>query len=436
MGRLTLNMLLSFAQFEREVTAERIRDKIAASKKKGLWMGASVPIGYNPDGRTLLINEEEAETVRAIFRLYRERGTIREVKEECDALGLRTRLRTLSTGKQIGGTEFFRGHLQYILSNPVYAGKIRHHGEVHEGLHPPIIDPDEWDRVQACLQTAATKARRIGGRGRHAGKPLVSLLVGKVFDETGDRLTPTHSKTSAGTRLRYYVSNRLIKESGTKDITGWRLPAPELEALVERLVRRHLEAPDFVIRAVFGLSAEAILALRTRIDEITIGNSANVAPANAQLLELVHCVNIETGRIQIELSAQQLAKTFNISDDDFENDGLSFEAAFQHRKRGVETKLILSGEVAPRDETLFRNIAVAHKYLAAIKSGRTLSEISGAEGTSKQRIQHLVKLAFLTPEVVRRVHEGQQPVGLTCEWLLRNEIPFDWQEQRSLFATL
>lgn len=436
MGRLTLNMLLSFAQFEREVTAERIRDKFAASKKKGLWMGANVPIGYDPDGRSLKINEPQAELVRTIFRFYRDFGNIRLVKEVCDARGFLTRIRTLSSGEKAGGVRFSRGNLQYILSNPIYAGRIRHHGKVYDGLHPPLIDPKEWDEIQVSLQAAATRARLPGGRGRHVGRPPVSLLAGKVLDETGDRLTPTHSKTKTGARLRYYVSNRLIKESGKKDVSGWRLPGPELEALVERLVHRKMEAPEFIRDITSGMPVEEIAALRKKTIEIASAVSNSNSGASRLILSFVDRVSLEPGQIKVSLSTNALSTEFDIAEEAIDLRALEVIAPFQHRKRGVETKLVIEGDMRPRDEKLFRNIARAHKYLAAIKSGKTFSEIAEAEGVSKRRIQHLIELAFLAPDIVRRIHEGQQPVGLTSEFLLRNEIPVCWRQQRELFAIL
>ena len=171
MGRLTLNMLLSFAQFEREVTAERIRDKIAASKRKGLWMGGYVPLGYDADGRTLRINVEEARTVRTLYDLYHEHGTIRAVKEAAEALGLRSKRRTVTDGRMRGGIPFDRGHIHHILTNPLYVGRIRHKGKDYDGQHPAIIDPDLWDAVQAQLTEEARKPRaREGG-----GHPVPSL---------------------------------------------------------------------------------------------------------------------------------------------------------------------------------------------------------------------------------------------------------------------
>ncbi len=205
MGRLTLNMLLSFAQFEREVTAERIRDKIAASKRKGMWMGGSVPLGYQPDGRTLKIDEDEANTIRTLYDLYLKHGILREVKERAEQLDLRSRCRNRAGGRISGGNHFDRGHLQHILSNPVYAGRIRHKQQVYEGQHPAIIVPEIWDTVQDMLQGRASIAR--GSRK----KATTSLLAGKLFDETGDRLTPSHSRKN-GRRLRYYISHRLVKD--------------------------------------------------------------------------------------------------------------------------------------------------------------------------------------------------------------------------------
>lgn len=179
MGRLTLNMLLSFAQFEREVTAERIRDKIAASKREGLWMGGNVPLRYQADGRTLKINTSEAATISQLYDLYLAHDTILTVKARADGLGLTSRRRIRAGGRVSGETPFDRGHIHHILSNPIYAGRIRHKGQVYAGQHPAIIDPEVWGQVQRRLAAGATKPR---GTKRKA-KP--SPLAGKLFDETG-----------------------------------------------------------------------------------------------------------------------------------------------------------------------------------------------------------------------------------------------------------
>ena len=184
MGRLTLNVLLSFAQFEREVTGERIRDKIAASKKKGLWMGGFVPIGYGANDRTLVVNEAEADKVREIFRLYLEHRCVRRVKAELDRLKLTTGRYVAKTGRVGGGVSFSRGHLYRILSNPIYAGDIEHKGARHPGQHPAIVDRKTWDAVQAMFRSNSQ-----GHRTRSNAKEP-SLLAGLLYDQHGNRFTP------------------------------------------------------------------------------------------------------------------------------------------------------------------------------------------------------------------------------------------------------
>lgn len=295
MGRLTLNMLLSFAQFEREVTAERIRDKIAASKRKGLWMGGQVPLGYDADGRTLTIREDEATTVRTLYDLYRGHRTVRAVEAEADRLGLRSRQRRSSSGKVTGGIAFDRGHIHHVLTNPLNAGRIRHRGASHDGKHPPIIDPGVWDEVQAQLQS---EAARRSGRTRDR-ITSASPLVGRLFDETGDRLTATHTKTRTGKRLRYYVSHRLVRRSGERGVDGWRLPAAELEGAVATLVDKHLlsRAIRSCVSAGIGVSPVAMSdAMRdVAADDEAAGDQA------ARSLKMVRRVDLAPGRIRIAL---------------------------------------------------------------------------------------------------------------------------------------
>src|SRR5690242_2470736 len=205
MGRLTLNVLLSFAQFEREVTGERIRDKIAASKKKGMWMGGNIPLGYDANERSLVINPAEAETVRRIFALYRELGCVRRVKEEADRLGLRTKSSTTANGIQRGGKPFSRGHLYTLLSNPIYAGLIAHKGQLHPGQQPALIDDASWSIVRDQL-AANTRDHR-----HRAKSAEPSLLAGLRVDARGDRRTPSHA-IKRGRRYRYYyLGNKMLQ---------------------------------------------------------------------------------------------------------------------------------------------------------------------------------------------------------------------------------
>jgi site-specific DNA recombinase len=436
MGWLTLNMLLSFAQFEREVTAERIRDKIAALKKKGLWMGGNVPLGYQPDGRTLKVAEPDAQVVRTIYDLYQKNGTIKKTKTQADNLGLVTAVRTLSSGRLKGGTPFSFGHIHHILTNPIYAGRIRHKVNVYPGQHPALIDPERWDALQSELVGCATSARagRERGQGRK-GRKQVSLLIGKLFDETGDRLTPSHTKTSRGNRLRYYVSHRLIRSKGSKDPSGWRLPGPELERLATGLLADHLETPAVLANIMTETTTEETAVIARRITEVMKDNLDERIPLMNTLAGLVQRIEIEPGKIKVAICESALAELLGVERERISDDFLEVESAFQHRKRGVETKLTLANETHPRDETLIKNLAKAHRYFEQIRSGQTYAEIAATEGVSKHRIQKLLDLAFLAPDVVRDAFVGAQPPGLTTERLLRNAIPSSWEQQRDLFRT-
>nr|WP_306265427.1 recombinase family protein [Pararhizobium sp. IMCC3301] len=436
MGRLTLNMLLSFAQFEREVTAERIRDKIAASKRKGLWMGGNVPLGYEPDGRTLKITEADAATIRMIYDLYDRHRNVRIVKTEADKRGLKTAIRTLSSGRPKGGTQFSFGHIYHILTNPIYAGRIRHKEKVWPGQHPALIEPARWDALQEKLMAGAIRSR--AGQGRHSDgqKKQVSLLARKVFDETGDRLTPSHTKTGKGRRLRYYVSHRLIRSSGPKDPSGWRLPAPELETLIATLVRKHLGVPTVQTDIVSPATTEEIALIAQRMTGLSVAGSNTDEETNRTLLSLIERVQIAPGKLVITIAAKTIAEYLNVEQERITDEHLSLESDFRHRKRGVETKLVLADAIGARDDTLFRNIALAHRYFEMIRSGKTYTEIAQAEGASKRRIQHLVELAFLAPDVIRDVWQGGQPVGLTSQWLKSHAFTPMWNEQRELFKAL
>jgi len=424
MGRLTLNMLLSFAQFEREVTAERIRDKIAASKRKGLWMGGQVPMGYDPDGRTLRVNYAEANTIRTLYDLYERLGTVRAVKDEADRLGLRSRRRTSTSGRVSGGKSFDRGHIHHILTNPVYAGRIRHREKVFEGAHPAIVEPARWDTVQEQLQAGAARGRRPSRATRK------SLLCGKLFEGTGDRLTPSHSKTRSGVRLRYYISHRLVTQSGETHPDGWRLAAEDLEAKVGKLVQIMLAEHGFAANLVRGSSADAI----GRHAATLAAYATDADPS--MLLGLVGRIDIVPGQLDLRLDTGTMAELLEIDPEDLDQTNLSRSFPFHLRKRGVETKIILNDASSGTDGTLIRNIAKAHSWFERIKAGETVSEIAASEDISKRRIQQLVGLTFLAPDIIRDVLEGRQPLGFTSEWCLRHDLPSDWTEQRQLLATL
>ncbi len=422
MGRLTLNMLLSFAQFEREVTAERIRDKIAASKRRGLWMGGLVPLGYDADGRTLKINEREAATVRRLYDLYQEHSTVREVKTAADNLGLRSKQRSTASGKRTGGVLFDRGHIHQILTNPLYAGRIRHKALVHEGQHEAIITPERWDRIQTMLQDGASKSR-----SRKTAKQS-SLLCGKIYDETGDRLTPSHSRTKAGVRLRYYVSHRLIKNGGSPNRDGWRLPAVELEMKVASVIAKRFNSPSFIGTLIPDATAADIANAKAKIDAF--------GGRPSSWLEPIERIDLRVGELIIRLDQKKIATFFERDSDEQIQDPLTIKAPFQIRKRGVETKLIFTDAPSARDETLIKNIAKAHYWFEQIRSGKSFSQIAASDQTSKRRIQQMIELAFLAPDIIRDVMDGTQPFGFTSDWCKHHSLPESWTEQRTLIATL
>jgi site-specific DNA recombinase len=243
MGRLTLNVLLSFAQFEREVASERIRDKIAASKKKGMWMGGLPPLGYDVRDRKLVVNEEEAQTVLHVFRRYVERRSVRALKAELDADGIRSKHRTFANSTVYGGHKLSRGALYLMLRNRIYRGDITHKGSAYPGEHKAIVDKTLWDKVQAVL--AENRVFRTTG----ADAKYPSLLAGLVFDESGERLTPTHA-VKKGTRYRYYVSGSLITGRAKDHSGGRRIPAGNLENLVIGRLRDFLADDGAILSAI------------------------------------------------------------------------------------------------------------------------------------------------------------------------------------------
>src|ERR1700724_1312944 len=230
MGRLTLNVLLSFAQFEREVPGERIRDKITASKKKGMWMGGMPPLGYDVKNRKLVVNDAEACIVVEIYRRYLGLKSVHALREELADAGIKSKRRMRPDGAEYGGQKLSRGALYLILQNRLYRGEIPHKGNSYPGEHSAIVDKPLCDDVQAVL--AANRVERT--TGARASNP--SLLTGMVFDETGERLTPTYA-VKKGTRYRYYASTSLITGAGRNRSSGRRIPAGNLEGLVINRLR-------------------------------------------------------------------------------------------------------------------------------------------------------------------------------------------------------
>ena len=421
MGRLTLNMLLSFAQFEREVTGERIRDKIAASKRKGLWMGGNVPLGYEPNGRTLAIAPAEAETVRTLFRLYLELGTVRRVKEEADRIGLTTKVRSRVDRRMRGDRPFSRGHIYHLLSNPLYIGRIAHHGESYEGQHPAIINSETWDAVQKRLAAQTpTRLPRVA-----ATRP--NPLRGKLFDEAGALLTPSHTVKS-GRRYRYYVSRNSLSNSKTVNAAhgrsqSWRLPAREIERLI-----------GGAVVALFANRAELVRTAReSQIHETRISDLLErVRRWSGKPLETVQRVDLGAEEMVVHVDLSRILGE--------EGTVVRYAIPTRIRRRGVEMRLVLHGGEKGSSDTradpaLIKAIVRGRQWFEQLASGQvqSLNEIAKAEGVTGRYVAHLIPLAFLAPVIVARIFSGTQPVDLTTEELTKRiDLPLDWTEQRAL----
>ncbi len=438
MGRLTLNVLLSFAQFEREVTGERIRDKIAASKKKGMWMGGNVPLGYDASERTLIFNPAEAETVRRIFTLYRELGCVRRVKEAADRLGLSTKRGTTASGIERGGKPFSRGHLYNLLSNPIYIGEIAHKGQLYPGQHPALIDADTWTTVRDQLATNASDHRRKV----NAAEP--SLLAGVLTDARGERFTPSHA-VKKGRRYRYYVSGALITEAGTDRTQGWRLPAQEIEDAVIRVLADALTSPAMLLERfdTAGIPSDQTRKMLDRATRLAAALNRSPVERDKVVRDLIERVVIEENAMTIRVRRGPfLGRPVSSSSSENPSDSpIELTAPVAFRRRGVEMRLVLPG-VAMRndrsrcDPALIKAIARGRAWFEELAAGRARSmrELAERDGITRRYVRRLVDLAFLSPELVEAILQGRQPVELTATRLTELDLPLDWTDQRSLLA--
>jgi len=431
MGRLTLNVLLSFAQFEREVTAERIRDKIAASKKKGMWMGGLPPLGYDAVDKNLVVNENEATVVRALFDLYLELGSVRKLQAEASLRDLVTKKR--KQGDQYtGGKPFTRGHLYWVLHNPVYVGEISHKGTTYPGQHVAIVERATWDAVQKMLDDRA-QIRQSPTNSKQS-----CILTGLVFDECQDRLSPSYCK-KGGRRYRYYVSKRLIHEPNKND--GWRIPADQLELAALKGLCNFLEDASRVAGAIHGTEAflgqlqDSVIAAREMAKEIKRNQPAEIA---VQIRQLIERVDIDAGQIRITVSRAGLSELVggvNASD----GGPIMLDLPIAIRRRGVESKIILQGALGPLlpDGGLIELVSDTYQWVERIAKGKitTVRDIARQEKVDEGDVSRFLPLAFLAPDIVEAILAGRQPVELTPEKLKRlRNLPKSWEEQRQLLG--
>ena len=424
MGRLTLNVLLSFAQFEREVTGERIRDKIAASKRRGMWMGGTVALGYDVSDHRLVINPAEAETVKGIFQRYLELRSVRLLKDDLDRRGIISKIRLSRNGNRSGGKAFSRGALYELLSNPVYIGEIRHRKERHPGQHEPIVERELWERAQRQLRDQAARCRA------HATKAGPSPLAGKLFDEDGECLYVAGA-AKGERRYRYYVSRRLVTGSADEVRNRWRLSGPEIERTVAVAARQLLNDHAAISASAcnLGVGAGDIPAVLEAAGEWSRRLQSETDSA-AALSGLVDKVNLKPGGIELSINLPLPV------------DGTHGAAAMlpitrffamRMKRRGVEMRLILGGADAPPrkpDAALLKAIARAHRWFEELISARvtSLAAIASREGVTDRYVARLIRLAFIAPKIVEAIAERGELANLKLTPHV--DLPLDWTTQK------
>jgi site-specific DNA recombinase len=440
MGRLTLNILLSFAQFEREVTAERIRDKIAASKKKGMWMGGIVPLGYRVEDRKLVIHEPEAATVRLLFERYLELRSVPALVVEARDRGLSTRCLKKRDGTVVTSMPFRRGNLYHLLSNPIYVGKIRHHDKIYDGEHSALLPLATFEAAQRLL------ADQAPARRQPKNSDQLHLLTGLLFDETGGRMRSVHTNKK-GVRYRYYVSKPNEQFDPQDMAAGWRLPAKEVETIVERALDRVLRDRALLsewlgpttspreLTSAFS-RADAMIAARQDVDR---------QQRRERLTGLIARIDIEPGALILAFDRLNVAavllghgiSTFSASEGDATSI-VKLTYPFTMKRRGIEARMVLTDGTVPApaaDVALIDLVGRAHRYLQLISDGtcKSMTDVATICGTDTSEVSRLLPLAFLAPNITGAILAGTQPVDLTARGLSRiDELPLCWQQQSLL----
>jgi site-specific DNA recombinase len=439
MGRLTLNILLSFAQFEREVTGERIRDKIAASKKKGMWMGGLPSLGYDVKDRRLIVNEPEAKTVRHIFRRYAELKSVRLLKAELDALGIVSKPRNASDGTRYGEKPFARGALYLMLQNRIYRGEIVHKDKSYPGEHEAIIDEALWGEVQAIL--TENRADRMLG----TAEKQVSLLSSILFDARGDRMSPTHA-TKNDVRYHYYVSRSLL--AGAAKHSGQRIPASSLEALVVSRIHNWLDDRVAMLDIIQNHTSDAATQKRLMAgleQYVTTWPELKADGVRKFMLSIVTRIQIFVDRIEISVTPISLARWLSRTNSPAEPTAethsdtggpvVTLTIPARLKRTGKEMKIIVENgsDPATPDASLVRVLVRAHvirDQILADKS-RTLDEIAKSEEMVPSYATRLFRLTLLAPDIVSKILSGKHPPELTARKLMDDtRLPLDWNEQR------
>jgi site-specific DNA recombinase len=423
MGRLTLNVLLSFAQFEREVTGERIRDKVAASKKKGMWMGGIVPLGYDHKDRQLHVNEVEAQQVRHIFDQYLRLRSVFDLYDYLKANGYRSKRRIRADGRSGGGSVLSRGTLYHLLSNPVYIGKTRHGGKLYDGQHKAIIDQKSWDQTAELLATNRVKRRT--SHNVASGR----ILLGLLFDQGENRFTPTHA-SKKGRRYAYYT----LKSGGSNSTI--RLPALEFEQLVVGRIRDWLSKPLELTAQFADLTVKdtrlLVAAGQHRAEQLT---EAGTRESVRLIRSILNRVVVREAEIQIEINCPKLRHELLGNDMGVpsDRDAITLSAPLLIRRRGSEVRLVLeNGEPSEARliPSLTKAVAWSRHWADQIVSGKlvTMEDLAKSAGVSKIYARRMLRCAALSPALTTQILDGRQPVELTFDKLTRN-LPLSWEQQ-------
>lgn len=408
-GRLTLNILLSFSQFEREVIRERIRDKIAASKARGMWMGGNPPMGYDVRERKLHINPREAANVATIFRLSLKLGA-NELIAELDRLQIRSKKWTSLSGRDIGGYRLVSGAVDYLLRNKTYVGEIEYKGNVYAGQHEPIVTRDLFDDVQAELRRRSLKKQTSPLRDNHAP------LTGLVFDKHGTRLNISQALGCRRQRYRYYITKR----SATAPTASFRVRADVLDAAAKSCVGRKLEAPDDVELSwqIIRSHIQRIVVESDRANFVLTCSDAESKDALLARLESIGQPKIcpSTVEVLVPLRLARQPGSRRIVD-----------------CHGVE---YLPAERAPGQREAVKLLALAHAWRRRmLRDGEeVMREIALSRDISLNRVLEIVALAYLAPEIQRALLSGEAPHGLEARVAAATNIPLKWSKQCELFA--
>ena len=440
MGRLTLNMLLSFAQFEREVTGERIRDKVAASKKKGMWMGGVVPLGYEVKDRKLVVREQEAEIVRLIYSRYAELGSVRLLAAELSQKGIRGKPLTKEGSEVSQGSLLARGALYRILSNRLYLGEVHHQGSYYSGEHEAIVDREQWDRVARLL----AENRQDQKHGVTAEAP--SLLAGLLRDAAGEPLTASHA-SKGNRRYRYYVSRSLLTATRDDAPEGLRLPASDIETVVADQVVDLLSNPGELHPVISPYVADAarLSHLNSKAEKLARSwRSLETARRRAFLLSALARVIVHRERIDIEVATPGLIEslaswpnTKGLEAPHIKATGkaasITLSVPAELKRSGIGKRMVIAGATkAEPDHSLIKLIVKAMEIRDAVLQGRgaTLDAIATSRKITSSYATRLLRLSFLSPELVKMILDGRQPPTLTARRLLADtRLPIMWEDQ-------